>query len=66
MHFLPFTRWVAMAVQVQVMLSIYIGTLQAKPTARLLKVTAILTEMCLSSQILIVCVYWTILHDLVM
>ena len=55
-----------MAVQVQVMLSIYIGTLQAKPTARLLKVTAILTEMCLSSQIFIVCVYWTILHDLVM
>ena len=66
MHFLPFTRWGGVAVQIQIILSIYIGSLKTKPSPKLLKVTAILTEMCLPSQILIVCVYWTLLHDFVM
>jgi len=66
MHFLPFTRWGAMAVQIQLILSIYIGSLKTKPTPKLLKITAIITEMCLSSQILIVGIYWTLLHDFVM
>jgi hypothetical protein len=66
MHFLPFTRWGAMAVQIQLILSIYIGSLKTKPSPKLLKFTAILTEMCLPSQLLIVGVYWTLLHDFVM
>jgi hypothetical protein len=66
MHFLPFTRWGAIAVLIQLVLSIYIGAKRSPASPKILKATAILAEMSFASQILIVGVYWALLHEFVM